>query len=124
MLRPTQTEFEPAYLRLYESGELAQRVERALALLADCPLCPRDCHVNRRADKFAVCKTGRYAVVSSYFAHFGEENCLRGWNGSGTIFLSLCNLRCVFFQNFDISWQGGRAAVAPAELARGWLRVW
>jgi len=123
MLRRTQTEFEPAYLRLYESGELAQRVERALALLADCTLCPRDCHVNRRADKFAVCKTGRYAVVSSYFAHFGEENCLRGWNGSGTIFLSWCNLRCVFCQNFDISWQGGGRAVAPEELAAMMLRL-
>src|SRR3989304_9265077 len=117
MLRRTQTEFEPAYLRLYESGELAQRVERALALLADCTLCPRDCHVNRRADKFAVCKTGRYAVVSSYFAHFGEENCLRGWNGSGTIFLSWCNLRCVFCQNFDISQQGMGAETGPERLA-------
>jgi putative pyruvate formate lyase activating enzyme len=41
--------------------------------------------------------------VASAFAHFGEEDCLRGWNGSGTIFFSLCNLRCVFCQNWDIS---------------------
>jgi len=102
---------------------LAGRVERALALLADCCLCPRDCHVNRRADTFAVCKTGRYAVVSSYFAHFGEENCLRGWSGSGTIFFSWCNLRCVFCQNFDISWQGGGRPVAPEELAAMMLRL-
>jgi putative pyruvate formate lyase activating enzyme len=37
------------------------------------------------------------------FPHFGEEDCLRGWNGSGTIFFGLCNLRCVFCQNWDIS---------------------
>src|SRR3990172_1859481 len=91
--------FEPAYLRLYESGELEQRVTRALELLRSCTACPRNCRVDRLADKFAVCKTGRYAIVSSYFAHHGEEDCLRGWNGSGTIFLSWCNLRCVFCQN-------------------------
>jgi putative pyruvate formate lyase activating enzyme len=119
----TRTRFEPAYLRLYESGELAQRVERALSLLADCTVCPRDCHVNRLADKFAVCKTGRHAVVSSHFAHFGEENCLRGRNGSGTIFFSWCNLRCVFCQNYDISWEGGGRAAPPEELARMMLRL-
>ncbi len=123
MSQRRRSEFEPAYVRLYESGELAERVERALALLADCCFCPRNCHVDRRTDKFAVCKTGRYAVVSSYFAHLGEENCLRGWNGSGTIFFSWCNLRCVFCQNFDISWQGGGRAVAPEELAAMMLRL-
>jgi putative pyruvate formate lyase activating enzyme len=45
--------------------------------------------------------------VSSAFPHFGEEDCLRGWNGSGTIFFTHCNLRCVFCQNYDIS-QGAR----------------
>jgi putative pyruvate formate lyase activating enzyme len=59
--------------------------------------------VDRLSDKYAFCKTGRYAVVSSWFPHFGEEDCLRGWNGSGTIFFSHCNLRCVFCQNYDIS---------------------
>ncbi|MFQ5778404.1 MAG: radical SAM protein [Terriglobia bacterium] len=116
-------ELEPAYLRLSESGELAQRVERALALLADCTLCPRDCHVNRLADSFAVCKTGRYALVGSHFAHFGEEDCLRGWNGSGTIFFSWCNLRCVFCQNYDISWEGAGLGTRPEELARMMVRL-
>jgi len=59
--------------------------------------------VNRLAGKWAACKTGRHAVVSSWFPHFGEEDCLRGWNGSGTIFFGHCNLRCVFCQNFEIS---------------------
>jgi len=115
--------FQPAYLRLHRSGELALRVEEALAALADCMLCPRDCHVNRLADRFAVCKTGRYAVVSSHFAHFGEENCLRGWNGSGTIFFSWCNLRCVFCQNYDISWEGEGRRTRPEELATMMLRL-
>jgi putative pyruvate formate lyase activating enzyme len=82
--------------------------------LAECRACPRDCGVNRLADKWAACKTGRYAVVSSYFPHRGEEDCLRGWNGSGTIFFSHCNLRCVFCQNYDIS-----QAVRPGPVARG-----
>jgi hypothetical protein len=57
-------------------------------------------------------------VVASYFPHFGEENCLRGWNGSGTIFFSGCNLRCVFCQNHDISWQVQGERVTPARLVQ------
>ena len=92
----------PAYLDL-PAGEIARRAEEAVAALAECRLCPRDCAVDRLAGKWSACKTGRHAVVSSAFAHFGEEDCLRGWNGSGTIFFGHCNLRCVFCQNFDIS---------------------
>ena len=84
-----------AYLNL-PRRELHERAVRAVARLADCRVCPRDCGVNRLEDRWAACKTGRYAIVSSCFPHFGEENCLRGWNGSGTIFFSHCNLRCVF----------------------------
>jgi putative pyruvate formate lyase activating enzyme len=123
MLSRKRNTFEPTYVRLHESGELTRRVDRGLQLLADCTVCPRDCHVNRLQDKYAVCKTGRYAEVSSYFAHVGEENCLRGRNGSGTIFFSWCNLRCVFCQNYDISWQGGGVATRPEELASMMLRL-
>ena len=94
--------FRPAYLGLTRD-ELRVRSSEAVAALADCRLCPRDCGVNRLEDAWSACKTGRYAVVSSGFPHFGEEDCLRGWNGSGTIFFGHCNLRCVFCQNFDIS---------------------
>ncbi len=94
--------FEPAYLALGPEG-MRRRAERAVEMLADCRACPRDCGVNRLEDKWAACKTGRHAVVGSHFPHFGEEDCLRGWNGSGTIFFSHCNLRCVFCQNYDIS---------------------
>ncbi len=94
--------FRPAYTNL-TSAELRERAERAVASLADCRACPRDCRVDRLAGKWSACKTGRHAVVGSWFPHFGEEDCLRGWNGSGTIFFTHCNLRCVFCQNFDIS---------------------
>ncbi len=103
--------FQPAYQRLSRT-DLAERARRAVTMLADCRACPRDCGVNRLEDKWSACKTGRYAVVGSCFPHFGEEDCLRGWNGSGTIFFSHCNLRCVFCQNFDLS-QGIRADRAP-----------
>ena len=108
--------FRPAYLSL-SKGELNLRVERALAALADCRACPRDCGVNRLEDRWAACKTGRYASVSSAFPHFGEEDCLRGWNGSGTIFFTHCNLRCVFCQNYDIS-QAVKPGPPPGTPAR------
>ncbi|MFN8454952.1 MAG: radical SAM protein [Anaerolineae bacterium] len=110
-------DFEPAYLALHRRGELLERAKAALAGLRSCHVCPRDCGVDRLADKTATCKTGRYAQVASYFAHFGEEDCLRGWRGSGTIFFSMCNLRCVFCQNFDISQEHKGQEVTPAELA-------
>jgi putative pyruvate formate lyase activating enzyme len=109
----------PAYAHLPPT-ELTSRAARAVALLADCRLCPRDCRVDRLADRWSACKTGRHAVVSSCFAHFGEEDCLRGRRGSGTIFFVHCNLRCVFCQNYDIS-QGQRPAstrgISPSRLA-------
>jgi putative pyruvate formate lyase activating enzyme len=92
----------PAYKQLGRDV-LAERARRAIATLADCRACPRDCGVNRLEDRWSACKTGRYAVEWSFFPHFGEEDCLRGWQGSGTIFFGHCNLRCVFCQNHDIS---------------------
>jgi putative pyruvate formate lyase activating enzyme len=115
----------PAY-RSLSPRDLAQRVERAVASLAECRACPRDCGVNRLENKWAACKTGRHAVVSSYFPHLGEEDCLRGWNGSGTIFFSHCNLRCVFCQNFDISQAvrpGTAAGHRPEQIAAMMLEL-
>lgn len=116
-------DFEPAYLRLQRSGELARRACAAIASLASCRVCPRDCRVDRLADKTAACKTGRYARVSSYFLHFGEEDCLRGRNGSGTIFFAWCNLRCQFCQNFDISHLGHGEETRPERLAEMMLEL-
>jgi putative pyruvate formate lyase activating enzyme len=86
-------------------------------MLRSCRVCPRDCDVDRLADERAVCLTGRYAVVASHFPHFGEEDCLRGWRGSGTIFFANCNLKCVFCQNWDISQRQVGTEVRPKELA-------
>jgi putative pyruvate formate lyase activating enzyme len=73
--------------------------------------------VNRLENKTGVCKSGRLARVTSAFTHFGEEDCLRGWNGSGTIFFSFCNLRCVFCQNWETSQEGDGTEVDADELA-------
>ncbi|MBI1731840.1 MAG: radical SAM protein [Gammaproteobacteria bacterium] len=110
-------DFEPSCFSLFRSGELSRRVEAGLRELEDCCACPRNCHVNRLLDKAKVCGTGRHAIVSSAFPHFGEENCLRGWNGSGTIFFGLCNLRCVFCQNWDISQQKNGAEYSADGIA-------
>jgi putative pyruvate formate lyase activating enzyme len=110
-------DFEAAYMDLYRSGELQERAEAAVAGLAQCTVCPRDCGVDRLADETATCKTGRQAIVSSYFPHMGEEDPLRGWRGSGTIFFSMCNLRCVFCQNYDISQVRSGAEVSSEQLA-------
>ncbi len=109
--------FEPAYLNLYRSGELYRRAQEAIENLKHCLMCPRDCGVDRWVNKTAACKTGRYARVASYFPHHGEEDCLRGWNGSGTIFFAWCNLRCVFCQNHDISQEKAGEEVKPERLA-------
>ncbi len=116
-------DFEPAYLRLYRSGELARRVEAARRALTACDLCPRHCRVDRLHGRIGVCRTGRYARVASYFPHMGEEDCLRGWRGSGTIFFSWCNLRCVFCQNWEISQKGEGRDVAPERLAQMMLEL-
>ena len=110
--------FRPAYRSLLDIGELQRRVESAYRHMEDCDLCARYCRVNRRQTLEGVaCRTGERAVVNSYGAHHGEEDPLRGWAGSGTIFFSWCNLRCVFCQNWDISQRGIGREVEPAELA-------
>jgi len=144
---------EPGYLRLLRSGELARRVHTALADLERCTVCPRDCRVDRlhaapadekscprpegkrvpvqlprrnvpaHISRGTACFTGRYARVSSAFPHLGEEGCLRGWNGSGTIFFSFCNLRCVFCQNWNISQEGEGRELRPQELAELMLEL-
>ena len=112
----------PAYLSL-PRGELDRRIEEALRVLADCTVCPRDCHVDRVADDKAVCKVGRRARVASWFPHFGEEDCLRGWNGSGTIFFSWCNLKCVFCQNWEVSNEGAGEELDARGLAAVMLEL-
>src|SRR6266702_7422284 len=107
----------PAYVRAFEEGILQQRARQAVESLRSCRFCPRDCEIDRFNNKIGVCKSGRLARVASAFPHFGEKDCLRGWNGSGTIFFGWCNLRCVFCQNFETSQRGEGAEVTAGELA-------
>lgn len=115
-----RSDYVPAYIQSYEEDKhvFEEKVDKALQVLRECEVCPRDCHINRLENKTAVCRTGRYSYVASAFPHFGEEDCLRGWQGSGTIFFSFCNLKCVFCQNFDISWEGNGETLSPNELAQ------
>ncbi len=109
--------FEPSYLKLYDTGELKERVEKAVSMLSECNVCPHNCRINRLQDKKGYCKTGRNLFVSSYFPHKGEEFPIRGFNGSGTIFFSYCNMRCVYCQNYDISQLGEGKEVSPEKLS-------
>jgi putative pyruvate formate lyase activating enzyme len=117
-------EFVPAYVRLLESGELSRRARLAWRHLEDCDLCARYCQVNRLVGiEGAVCRTGERARVASYGPHHGEEDVLRGWRGSGTIFFGWCNLRCVYCQNWDLSQEGAGNEVEPADIAAMMLEL-
>ncbi len=107
-----------AYQKLYQTGELKERIQLAREIMRNCHLCPHRCGVNRLEGETAKCRTASQAVVSSYGPHFGEEAPLVGRYGSGTIFFTWCNLRCVFCQNYTISQQGEGRPVSKGELAR------
>lgn len=113
----------PSYLNLYESGELKERVEEAVGRLQKCYMCPRVCGARRLEGEKGECGVGRYALVSSFGPHHGEERVLRGWRGSGTVFFAGCNMRCVYCQNWEISQLRLGDAVSPEVLARVFLRV-
>ncbi|MDJ0895418.1 MAG: radical SAM protein [Alphaproteobacteria bacterium] len=115
---------EPRYLDLWRSGALAERARDANRHLRSCDLCARYCRVDRtQGTEGAVCRTGVQAFVHSYGPHHGEEDCLRGWNGSGTIFFSWCNLRCIYCQNWEISWKGEGRPVSARRLAEMMLSL-
>ena len=100
-------DFEPAYLKLHKTGELENRAERLWNIMESCKLCPRQCGVNRIQGEVGFCHSpGSTLVVSAFHPHFGEERPLVGTGGSGTIFITHCNLRCVFCQNWQISQLG------------------
>ena len=109
--------WKPAYLKLEQDGQLAERAERAYRIFENCALCPRRCGANRLRGERGACRAPAEAVVYSHHPHFGEEIPLVGRNGSGTIFFSNCNLRCVFCQNWPISHEGRGSQVDDEKLA-------
>ncbi|MDZ4165749.1 MAG: hypothetical protein U1C55_11545 [Smithellaceae bacterium] len=122
--KPKKAEqWRPAYLRLEEEGRLAQRVRQACAILEHCQLCPRMCGVNRIKGERGFCRAPLKTVIYSAQPHFGEERPIVGNNGSGTIFFSNCNLRCVFCQNWPIAHEGRGEEHSDEELAALMLQL-
>ena len=98
-------------------------MDKAKSILEECRLCPRHCGVNRLAGESGKCQVTGQVAVSSYGPHFGEEAPLVGSHGSGTIFFTFCNLRCVFCQNYTISQLGEGKKIDREELARVMLSL-
>ncbi len=116
--------FEPAYLRPHRTGDLKKRADALWAMMKRCRLCPRECGVDRLAGASGFCRApGSTLVVSSFHPHYGEERPLVGTGGSGTIFLTHCNLRCVFCQNWEISQLGRGVERSIDDMAAMMLRL-
>ncbi|MBN2292430.1 MAG: radical SAM protein [Pirellulales bacterium] len=119
----------PAYLKLYDDGELDMRIDELYSIIQSCVLCPRECRKNRLKGETGYCRSGETLVVSAIHPHFGEEGPLvgpgrlAGAGGSGTIFLAGCNLGCVYCQNYDISHLGEGRQISPPELAEGMIKL-
>ncbi len=115
-------DYIPLYHRI-SSVDAAKKRSAAYAHLRQCNLCPRLCNVNRY-ETTGHCLIGAETVkVSTIAPHFGEEPCLQGHNGSGSVFFSGCNLRCVFCQNHDIAHQKVGFDLTPEELAEWMLKL-
>lgn len=115
--------FVPSYISLFEKGELHKRIEILNEFLKECRLCPRECQANRLDGELGYCEAGSELMVSSAFPHLGEEPPLVGFHGSGTIFLTYCNLRCIFCQNYDISHLGRGDRISASGMARAMIRL-
>ena len=113
----------PLYLDALESGKLDDAIEALFAVLEHCELCPRECGVNRLKGERGYCRSTAELVVSSIHPHFGEESVLVGVFGSGTVFLTNCNLGCVFCQNYEISHLGYGRVMSEEKLAEGMLSL-
>lgn len=116
--RARRKEFEPSYLRLERSGELARRASQLYSIYRRCELCPRQCGVDRTKGQTGFCSSTSRAKVYSAHPHFGEERPLVGRGGSGTIFFSNCNLLCVFCQNWEINHRGDGSFVSDDAIGR------
>ena len=115
--------YMPRYIELEEKGDLTKKIRSLNEILSECSLCPRRCGVNRIQEELGYCGAGSELTVSSVFPHFGEEAPLVGYRGSGTIFLTHCNLRCVFCQNYDISHLGRGERTSPSQMASYMMRL-
>ncbi len=110
-------DFEPGYVKLHRSGELERRGRELWNLMGSCSLCPRACGAERLEGERGFCRGSSQLEIASYHPHYGEERPLVGRGGSGTVFFSNCNLRCVFCINWEISQGGVGEARSLEELA-------
>lgn len=94
-----------------------------LNLLSSCKLCPRRCGVNRLKGKKGFCGAGKDLKTYNYHLHFGEEPPISGIKGSGTIFFSHCNSRCVYCQNYKFSQLEEGKKIEINELAESMLTL-
>ena len=90
-------------------------------LLESCTICPHNCKVNRLEGKIGRCRSSKNIKIALSSLHFAEEPCISGKNGSGTIFFSNCNLRCIYCQNYEISQMGKGNEITIEELANIFL---
>ena len=116
-------DFKPSYLKLSENGELEKRWRALWPRMSKCNLCPRECEKNRLRGVKGTCGADANVKIASFNPHFGEEKELVGKNGSGTIFLSNCAMRCVFCINHDISQGRGGSDRTIDEFASTMLAV-
>ncbi|MCL2294322.1 MAG: twin-arginine translocation signal domain-containing protein [Spirochaetes bacterium] len=109
--------YRPGYLALAESGELERREQELWKKMESCSLCPRMCGVNRMAGEMAVCNSDHTLRVASSGVAFNAERAIVGHRGKGSIFMSNCNLLCIFCQNWHINHRGDGNTTTHAELA-------
>jgi putative pyruvate formate lyase activating enzyme len=103
--------------RSYKLSMARAAADKLRGRLNNCSICPRICGVNRTAGKTGYCRAGLYPRVYSYSAHHGEEPPLSGERGSGTIFFSYCNMKCVYCQNYYFSQLDNGQEVSIEKLA-------
>jgi putative pyruvate formate lyase activating enzyme len=121
--KSTRPVFEPAYLDLHKSGELKKRGETLWKMMKSCTLCPRECGAERLKGEEGFCHASSRLEVSAYHPHYGEEKPLVGRGGSGTIFFTNCNLRCVFCINWKINHKGVGYPESIANLAKMMIKI-
>ena len=114
-------DYIPRY-HLLSSVDAARKRSEAYAHLRNCNLCPRLCGVNR-FEKTGTCLIGADVKVNVIAPHFGEEPCIQGHNGSGSVFFSGCNLRCVFCQNYDIAHERKGFDLSPEQMAEWYMKL-
>ncbi|MBR7042067.1 MAG: radical SAM protein, partial [Bacilli bacterium] len=86
-------------------------------LLNKCTLCPKECKVNRNNNELGFCHAGNKIKIAKAYLHMWEEPPITGENGSGTIFFSNCNLRCLYCQNYYIGEEGNGVEITIERFA-------